>query len=73
MTDRSRPRTRDDHRLALGATGLLRDFNAAGVLDAADVHVARRLTALAGETDDRVALAVALAVAPSAAGRSAST
>ena len=30
-----------DRRLALGATGLLRDFNEAGVLTAADVHVAR--------------------------------
>ena len=32
-----------DRRLALGATGMLRDFNQAGVLTAADVHVARRL------------------------------
>ncbi|MGI8524094.1 MAG: AAA family ATPase, partial [Nocardioides sp.] len=49
-------------RLARGASGLLRDFNQAGVLDAADVHVASRLTALAGEGDERVALALALAV-----------
>ena len=32
------------------------------VLAAADVHVAQRIGALAGETDDRVLLAVALAV-----------
>ena len=51
-----------DHRLALGATGVLRDFNVAGVIDAADVHVAQRLTELAGETDPSVTLAVALAV-----------
>jgi exodeoxyribonuclease V alpha subunit len=46
----------------IGATGLLRAFNAAGVLAAADVHVATRLTALTGEPDDAVALAAALAV-----------
>src|SRR6202140_5614582 len=45
-----------------GATGLLGEFNTAGVLDAADVHVAARLSGLAGETDESVALAVALAV-----------
>lgn len=49
-------------RLALQASGLLRTFNQAGVLSAADVHVARRLCALAGERDDDVGLAVALAV-----------
>ncbi len=32
-----------DARRALGATGLLAEFNAAGVITAADVHVARRL------------------------------
>jgi exodeoxyribonuclease V alpha subunit len=47
---------------ATSATGLLREFNAAGVLDAADVHVARRLTSLAREDDEQVALAAALAV-----------
>ncbi|MDT5367927.1 MAG: exodeoxyribonuclease alpha subunit [Mycobacterium sp.] len=45
-----------------GATGLLGEFNTAGVLDAADVHVAARLSELAGETDETVALAVALVV-----------
>ena len=51
-----------DVRRATSATGLLHDFNAAGVLDAADVHVARRLAALAGDHDEQVALAAALAV-----------
>ncbi|GAB2475904.1 exodeoxyribonuclease V subunit alpha [Promicromonospora xylanilytica] len=51
-----------DARLALGATGLLRTFNAAGVLTAADVHVARRTADIVGEDDDSVRLAVALAV-----------
>lgn len=51
-----------DNRLALAAAGLLRDFNEAGVLHAADVHVAQRVTALAKETNEAVALAVALAV-----------
>ena len=35
-----------DRRLALGAGGLLRVFNEAGVLEAADVHVAARLSRL---------------------------
>jgi exodeoxyribonuclease V alpha subunit len=48
--------------LAIGGSGLLRVFNDAGVLEAADVHVATRLTALAGEPDESVALALALAV-----------
>ncbi len=51
-----------DPRIAVRAEGLLRAFNAAGVLHAADVHVARRLGRLAGEPDDRVLLAAALAV-----------
>lgn len=48
--------------LALRATGVLRACNSAGVLAAADVHVAQRLGALLGETDERVLLAVALSV-----------
>jgi exodeoxyribonuclease V alpha subunit len=51
-----------DARLALGATGLLREFNQAGVLTAADVHVATRTAELVGEPADDVRLAVALAV-----------
>jgi exodeoxyribonuclease V alpha subunit len=41
---------------------LLAGFNAAGVLEAADVHVALRLGALGGENDEQVLLAAALAV-----------
>lgn len=55
-------------RLALRATGLLRTFNEAGVLEAADVHVADRLGRLAEEDDERVLLAVALAVRAARAG-----
>jgi exodeoxyribonuclease V alpha subunit len=51
-----------DRRFALGAPGVLGRFNAAGILEAADVHVARRVGALAAEPDDDVALALALAV-----------
>ena len=51
-----------DVRRASNATGLLHDFNVAGVLDAADVHVALRLARLGNEDDERVALAAALAV-----------
>jgi exodeoxyribonuclease V alpha subunit len=51
-----------DPRRAARATGLLRAFNEAGVISAADVHVASRLAALAGEADESVALAAALAV-----------
>ncbi|MFZ1175089.1 MAG: exodeoxyribonuclease V subunit alpha [Mycobacterium sp.] len=51
-----------DDRFALAADGLLRDFNQAGVLEAADVHVAQRVTRLAEEADEAVALAVALVV-----------
>jgi exodeoxyribonuclease V alpha subunit len=48
--------------LALRATGLLASFNAAGILSAADVHVALRLGRLGGETDEAVLLAAALVV-----------
>ncbi len=51
-----------DQRLAVGATGLLGSFNAAGILVAADVHVATRLGAAVGEADPAVLLATALAV-----------
>ena len=51
-----------DASLALRADGLLAAFNRAGILSAADVHVARRLGAIGGETDDAVLLAAALVV-----------
>lgn len=47
---------------AIGVTGLLRAFSDAEVLESSDVHVAQRLTALAKESDETVALAVAIAV-----------
>src|SRR5690606_16821846 len=51
-----------DARYAGTASGLLRVFNDAGILTAADLHVARRTADMAGEDDDAVRLAVALAV-----------
>src|SRR6478735_8238825 len=51
-----------DRGLALAATGLLGEANRAGVLLAADVHVALRLADLLGPTDDSVLFAAALAV-----------
>jgi exodeoxyribonuclease V alpha subunit len=58
---------RDPHdpRTARSATGLFREFNTAGVLTAADVHVATRLGRLGGDPTgepEEVLLAVALAV-----------
>jgi exodeoxyribonuclease V alpha subunit len=44
------------------ATGLLAEFNRAGVLGYADVHVALRLQRLLGEDDESVLLAAALTV-----------
>jgi exodeoxyribonuclease V alpha subunit len=49
-------------RQARGAAGLLGVFSDAAVLECSDVHVAQRLTTLAQESDERVALAVALTV-----------
>jgi exodeoxyribonuclease V alpha subunit len=51
-----------ESRIAAGASGLLREFNRAGVLSVADVQVARRLGTLGAETEETVLLAVALAV-----------
>jgi exodeoxyribonuclease V alpha subunit len=51
-----------DARRAVGAAGLLREFNEIGVLSAADVHVATRLAELVAEESEPVRLAVALAV-----------
>jgi exodeoxyribonuclease V alpha subunit len=48
--------------LAARASGLLQTFNEAGVLDVADVRVAERICFLGKDTDERVALAVALLV-----------
>lgn len=51
-----------DRRVVRGARGLLAVYNTAGVLEAADVHVATRLGVLGGESAEEVLLAVALAV-----------
>ena len=51
-----------DVRYAQSASGLMRAFNDAGVLVAADIQVALRLAALGGEEDESVRLAAALAV-----------
>jgi exodeoxyribonuclease V alpha subunit len=51
-----------DVRRAVGAGGLLRTFNDAGVLAAADVHVATRLAHFVPIDDESVRLAAALAV-----------
>ena len=51
-----------DWRRSVSATGLLRDFNEAGVIDASDVLVAQRLTQLAKDENELVALAVAFVV-----------
>ncbi|WP_445167949.1 exodeoxyribonuclease V subunit alpha [Mycolicibacterium sp. Dal123E01] len=51
-----------DWRRSAEATGLLRIFNDAGAIEASDVLVAQRLTALGNEPDERVALAVAFVV-----------
>src|SRR5450759_852684 len=51
-----------DVRYAARATGLLAEFNRAGVLSSADVHVATALGRRGGESDEQVVLAVALAV-----------
>lgn len=52
-----------DHRLALRAEGVLAAANRAGLVTAADVHVATRLGRLGGENGAAVLLAVALASA----------
>ena len=51
-----------DPRLASRGEGVLRSLNEAGLLEAADVHVARRLGTLGGEADPDVLVATALAV-----------
>ena len=62
MTELFEPTGEHDWRLARGRTGLLGEFNDGLLLTAADLHVARRVGALGGEDDERVLLAVALAV-----------
>ena len=51
-----------DATLVVHTEGLLAAFNDAGVLDPLDVLSAQSITRLCGETDERVALAAAMAV-----------
>ena len=62
MTELWEPTGEHDWRFATGSAGLLAAFNAAGVLTSTDLHVATRIGVLGGEDDERVLLAVALAV-----------
>ena len=62
MTELWEPTGEHDWRLATGAAGLLATFNEAGLLTSSDLHVATRVGVLGGESDERVLLAVALAV-----------
>ena len=62
MTELFEPTGEHDWRLARGRTGLLAAFNDGLLLTAADLHVAARVGALGGEDDERVLLALALAV-----------
>ena len=62
MTEVFDPVDAFDRRLALESDGMLGDLNAAGVLVAGDVHVARTLGRLCRESDPDVLLATALAV-----------
>ncbi len=61
MTEIFEPVGEHDRRLVAGATGVLGDLNRAGVLTAADVHVAVRTADLAEERDELAVLATALA------------
>ncbi len=62
MTELFEPVDAYDWRIATAARGLLATFNEAGVLTSSDIQVATRIGALGGEDDERVLLAVALAV-----------
>lgn len=63
MTELFEAESPHDHRLALRADGLLADANRAGLVTAADVHLATRLGRLGGEHTPELLLAVALASA----------
>jgi exodeoxyribonuclease V alpha subunit len=61
VTDLFEPSGEADPRLVAGVGGRLGRFNRAGVISAVDVHVATRTGELAGERDEQVLLAAALA------------
>src|SRR4051794_41784157 len=62
MTDAALDVDPFDARRVREAPGVLRQFNDIGVLGAAEIHVALRLSRLANDVDDLVLLAAALAV-----------
>jgi exodeoxyribonuclease V alpha subunit len=62
VTELFEPTGEHDWRLARGRAGLLAAFNDGLLLTSSDLHVAQRVGALGGEDDERVLLAVALAV-----------
>ncbi len=62
MSELFEPISDADWRLTRAGRGLLSTFNAEHLLNSSDVHVASRIGELGGESDDRVLLAVALAV-----------
>ena len=62
VLDAAVPADPHDPRVARSAGGVLGAFNAAGVLEPADVHVATRIARLGDERRDEVLLALALAV-----------
>ena len=62
MTELFEPTGEHDWRLARGRSGLLAAFNDGLLLTSADLHVASRVGALGREDDERVLLALALAV-----------
>lgn len=49
-----------EFEIPVAATGVLRDFAAAGMIGLADFHLARRMAAYCGEQDESVLLALAL-------------
>ncbi len=59
---RRRPWRATESTYARRASGLLRQFNEAGVLGLADVHTADRVGRICDEPDERVLLALALTV-----------
>src|SRR4051794_41828804 len=62
MTDAALDVDPFDARRVREAPGVLRQFNDIGVLGAAEIHVALRLSRLANDVDDPVLLGAALAV-----------
>lgn len=62
MTELFEPVDLYDHRVAEADGSVLAAFNAAGVLTAGDLQIARRIAAICGETEPDTVLGLALAV-----------